>query len=57
MSSEGIVTLQKSLFLQTFLSNSSFFCSKTMKTIQAIKITIIFDTVALNNVDNFLTAR
>ena len=57
MSSEGIVTLQKSLFLQTFLSNSSFFCSKTMKTIQAIKITIIFDTVALNNVDDFLTAR
>ena len=42
VSSEAIITLQKSLFLHTFLWDSSFFCSKGMKTIQVIKITIIF---------------
>ena len=33
------------------------FCSKEMKTIQAIKVTIIFWLIPLNNADNFLTAR
>ena len=31
VSSEGITTLQKSLFLHTFLCNSSWFCCKRMK--------------------------
>ena len=43
VSSEGIITLQKFLFSHTFLCDSSlFFFSKGMKTIQTIKIAIIF---------------
>ena len=43
MSSEGIKISQESLFLHTFLCESSFFfCSKGIKTIQAMKIVIIF---------------
>ena len=41
MYSEGPTALQKSLFLHTFLYESSLFFSKRMKTIQAIKITVM----------------
>ena len=43
ISSEGMTTLQKSLFSHTYLCDSSlFFWSKRMKTIQTIKTAIIF---------------
>ena len=42
VSSTGIITLQKSSFPLIFLCDSNFFCSKGMKTIQTVKITIIF---------------
>ena len=41
MYSEGSTALQKSLFLHTFLYESSLFFSKRMKEIQAIKITVM----------------
>ena len=33
------------------------FCSKRMKTIQAIKTPLCFEVIPCNNADNFFTAR
>ena len=42
VSLKGITTLQKSSFSLTLCDSSFFFCSKGMKVIQAIKITVMF---------------
>ena len=57
VSSEGIIILQKYLFLHIFMSFKFVFCTKGTKTNQTIKITIIFCIISLNNADNVFTAR
>ena len=57
MSSEGIIILQKLLFLHTFSCHSSLFCSRRMKAIETINITECFDVILLNNAESFFTAR
>ena len=42
VSSESIMTLQKSLFSHILLCNLNFFCCERMKAIQTIKITMMF---------------
>ena len=57
VSSEGIIILQKYLFLHIFMSFKLVFCTKGTKTNQTIKITIFFCIISLNNADNVFTAR
>ena len=53
MSSEGIFTLQKSLFSHVLFRHSSFFCSKKRRQFKTIKILLFFYVVRLNYADNF----
>ena len=48
MSSEGFATPQKS-FTRFFMRFEFVFCSEGTKTIEAIKIAIVFDVIPLNN--------
>ena len=55
MSSEGIIAIQKSLFLYTFLCDSSF--SFPFQKKKTIEMTMNLEVISLSNADSFFTAR